>query len=310
MVQAFDDPRPAALRPAPASGPRVPPHDLDAEESLLGAMLLSIDAASAASRSARPGDFYKPAHGHIFAAIEALFERGEPVDAVTVTDELRRSGLLEAVGDPAVLVSLQANTPSIANAGHYARIVEEHSLLRRLVGVAGEIADIGYSVPEDVTGAVDDAEQMVFDVAQRRTTESIAPAARPAGAGPRPHRGAGPARSTDHRCGAPATPTSTRSWPACSRPASPSSAPARPWARPASPSACWPTWASCSRRPALLFSLEMGHLELTQRMLASEARVDAQQLRTGRSARLGLGQGRDGGQPAAALRSSSTTTRT
>jgi replicative DNA helicase len=175
MVQAFEDTRPRPLHPAgvPAAG-RVPPHNLEAEESVLGAMLLSSDAASAAMEICSPGDFYKPAHGHVFSAIMALFERGEPVDAVTVTDELRRSGLLDAVGDPSLLVSLQANTPSIANAVHYARIVEEHALLRRLVGVAGEIAEIGYSVPEDVGAAVDQAETLVFNVAQRRTTETIA----------------------------------------------------------------------------------------------------------------------------------------
>ena len=95
-------------------------------------------------------------------------ERGEAIDAVTVTDELKRSGVLEQVGDPSIFISLQANTPSIANARHYAEIVEEHSLLRKLIGVAGEIADIGYSVPEDVKAAVDAAEQMVFNVAERR----------------------------------------------------------------------------------------------------------------------------------------------
>ncbi len=184
MVQAFDDSRSRRLRPAggggaaaatPAGsrGTRVPPHDLDAEESLLGSMLLSSDAVVAAIERCSAADFYKPAHGHIFTAIVTLFEQGEPVDAVTVADELRRRDLLDAVGDPAVLVSLQANTPSIANAGHYATIVEEHALLRRMIGVAGEMAEIGYSVPPDVTAAVDEAERMVFDLAERRTTDTV-----------------------------------------------------------------------------------------------------------------------------------------
>lgn len=176
-MQALDDDRPRRLRPAegapPARGPRVPPHDLDAEESLLGAMLLSSDAVVAAIEICSPADFYKPAHGQIFAAAVALFERGEAVDAVTVHDELRRSGALEQVGDLSVLVGLQANTPSTANARHYARIVEEHSLLRRMIGVAGEVAELGYSVPEDVAGAVDEAERMVFDLADRRTADSV-----------------------------------------------------------------------------------------------------------------------------------------
>jgi replicative DNA helicase len=138
MVQALDDTRQRPLRAVTPS--RIPPHNLEAEESLLGAMLLSQDATVAAIEVCGAEDFYKPAHGHIFGAILALFERGEPVDAVTVRDELVRSGLIDSVGDPAVLVSLQANTPSIANALHYARIVEEFSLLRRMIGVASEIA--------------------------------------------------------------------------------------------------------------------------------------------------------------------------
>src|SRR5271155_4149007 len=157
------------------TGTRVPPHNLEAEESLLGAMLLSNDAASVGIEKCSSADFYKPAHGHIFGAIRALMERGEAIDAVTVTDELKRSGVMEQVGDPSIFISLQANTPSIANARHYAEIVEEHALLRRLIGVAGEIADIGYAVPEDVKAAVDEAEQLVFNVSERRGADTMHP---------------------------------------------------------------------------------------------------------------------------------------
>ncbi|MGH8981494.1 MAG: replicative DNA helicase [Acidimicrobiales bacterium] len=190
MVQALDDRSRRSRTPSGADasqegGPgagvarlgsrthRLPPHDLDAEESLLGAMLLSSDAVVAAIEACNAADFYKPAHGLIFTAVVSLFEAGEPVDAVTVADELRRSGSIELIGDPTVLVSLQANTPSLANAAHYAHIVEEHALLRRLIGVAGELAELGYSVPDDVTAAVDEAERMVFDLAERRTTDSV-----------------------------------------------------------------------------------------------------------------------------------------
>jgi replicative DNA helicase len=155
---------------------RVPPHNLDAEESLLGAMLLSRDAIVAATEVGLSADeFYKPGHGHIFDAITSLYGAGEPSDPVTVAEELRRAGLLEAVGGPAVLVSLQATTPATSNAARYARIISELSLLRRLIGVASEIAEIGYSVPDDVLSAVDRAESMVFDVAQRRVTDSMSP---------------------------------------------------------------------------------------------------------------------------------------
>ena len=179
MAQSIEDAR--RRQPGPggrqqgASGSRVPPHNLQAEESLLGAMLLSRDAiVSAVEVQLSADDFYKPAHGHIFDAITSLYAQGDPADPVTVAESLSRAGVLEAIGGPAILIGLQAGTPSIGNAGRYARIVEEHSLLRRLIRVAGDIAEMGYSVPDDVANAVDKAEAMVFDVAQRRVTDSMA----------------------------------------------------------------------------------------------------------------------------------------
>jgi replicative DNA helicase len=168
-----DDAAPAPRRPAPRGG-RVPPHDLHAEESLLGAMMLEAEAIAAAAGVLRADDFYKPAHAHIFDAIHALYASGQPVDPVTVADELRRSGLLETVGGHQVLVDIMASTPATTNAAGYARIVEEHALLRRLIGVAGEIAEIGYGLPEDIAKALDRAESMVYDINQRRVTDSTA----------------------------------------------------------------------------------------------------------------------------------------
>jgi replicative DNA helicase len=168
-----DDAAPAPRRPAPRGG-RVPPHDLHAEESLLGAMMLEAEAIATAAGVLRADDFYKPAHAHIFDAIHALYAAGQPVDPVTVADELRRSGLLETVGGHQVLVDVMASTPATTNAAGYARIVEEHALLRRLIGVAGEIAEIGYGMPEDIAKALDRAESMVYDVNQRRVTDSTA----------------------------------------------------------------------------------------------------------------------------------------
>ena len=138
-------------------------------------MLLSKDAIAAAVEVCGADDFYKPAHAHIFEAITSLYIQGEPADPVTVADELRRAGLIEAIGGQAVLISLQANTPATSNAARYATIVEEHALLRRLIGVAGEIAELGYGVPDDVADAVDRAEGLVFGVAQRRITDSVKP---------------------------------------------------------------------------------------------------------------------------------------
>ena len=135
-------------------------------------MMLEPEAIASAAGVLRADDFYKPAHSHIFDAVHALYATGQPVDAVTVADELRRNGLLEMVGGHQVLLDIMASTPATTSAGGYARIVEEHALLRRLIGVAGEIAEIGYGLPEDVTKALDRAESMVYDVNQRRVTDT------------------------------------------------------------------------------------------------------------------------------------------
>jgi len=156
-----------------SAGARVPPHNVVAEESLLGAMLLSQDAiASSLEVGLHADDFYKPAHGHVYDAITTLYGRGEPADPVTVAELLSRTGHLEAIGGPAILITLQAGTPAIGNAARYARIVEEHALLRRLIRAGGDVVELGYSLPDDVGGAVDLAEATVFGVAQHRVTES------------------------------------------------------------------------------------------------------------------------------------------
>jgi replicative DNA helicase len=153
---------------------RVPPHNLEAEESLLGAMLLSRDAISVATETrVETSDFYKPAHAHIYDAILALYALGEPVDPVTVAEELRRVDLIDALGGRATLLRLQAQTPASANAVHYAKIVNELALLRRLIAVAGDIAEMGYTDTGEVIETLDRAESLVFEVAQHRVTDSM-----------------------------------------------------------------------------------------------------------------------------------------
>ena len=170
MVQSIDDTRRRQQRVG-----RVPPHNLEAEESLIGAMLLSGDAiAAAVNIHLSADDFYKPVHGHIYDAICTLYAQGEPVDPVTVAEELRRADLHDLVGGLPALLSLEARTPATSNAARYARIVEDHALLRRLIGVAGEIAELGYQLPDDVAAAVDRAEALVFDLAQHRVADSMA----------------------------------------------------------------------------------------------------------------------------------------
>ena len=270
-----------AIAPAPAGG-RVPPHNLQAEESLLGAMLLSRDAiVSAVEIQLDADDFYKPAHGHIFDAITSLYAQGEPADPVTVADELARADLLEAVGGASVLISLQASTPAIGNAGRYARIVEEMALLRRLIGVAGEIAELGYGLPEDVPGAVDEAEALVFDVAQRRVTDSVSPLRELL------------SQHLDHLealyernetiTGIPTGFTDLDQQLAGLQPSNLVIVGGRPGTGKTSLALGIAAHAALEAHiPVLVFSLEMSHRELTQRLLCSEARVDATRMRNGR----------------------------
>lgn len=267
--------------PAPART-RVPPHNLVAEESLLGAMLLSREAiASACEAGLNASDFYKPSHGHIFDAVTTLYAQGEPSDPVTVAEVLRRAGLVEAIGGGATLVSLQAGTPAIGNAARYARIVGEHSLLRRLIGVAGDIAEIGYGLPQDVTAAVDEAEALVFEVAQHRITDSLSPLR------------ALLERQLDRLeqlfergeeiTGVPTGFVDLDRKMSGLQPSSLIVLGGRPGTGKTSLSLNIAAHAAMEARvPVLMFSLEMSHLELTQRLLSAEARVDGARLRNGR----------------------------
>ena len=161
-----------AVAPGGAKGSsRIPPHDLDAETALLGAMLLSRDAVDSAGLLLTAADFYRPAHGHIFDAITALAAQAAAVDPVTVADELRRRGLLENCGGPGELVALQANTPAISGASRYATIITGHAIRRRLIAAGGELAELGYANAE-IEETVDRAEQMVLDVTTGRVDEN------------------------------------------------------------------------------------------------------------------------------------------
>ena len=152
---------------------RVPPHNLDAEASLLGAMLLSRDAIADGLEVVAAEHFYKPSHAHVFEAICGLYSAGEPADPVTVAEALTRAGLLDQIGGPGLLLELQASTPATSSAGKYARITQEHATLRRLIGAANEIAEIGYGHPDDVVKAVDEAENLVFQIGQGRVTDTM-----------------------------------------------------------------------------------------------------------------------------------------
>ncbi|HSN06038.1 MAG TPA: replicative DNA helicase [Candidatus Angelobacter sp.] len=150
---------------------RTPPQDIAAEQSVIGAMLLSKDAIADVVETLREGDFYRPAHTLVYAAILDLYGRGEPADAVTVSAELTRIGELGRVGGAPYLHTLVASVPTAANAGYYARIVRERAVLRRLVEAGTRIVQMGYAGDGDVDMVVDRAQAAVYDVTDRRTSE-------------------------------------------------------------------------------------------------------------------------------------------
>ena len=154
---------------------RTPPQDLHAEQSVLGAMMLSKDAIADVVEELRIDDFYKPAHATVYAAVLDLYSRGEPADAVTVANELTRTGELNRIGGTPYLHTLVSLVPTAANASYYGRIVKERSVLRRLVEAGTRIVSMGYSGEGEVDDVVDRAQAEVYEVTERRTSEDYLP---------------------------------------------------------------------------------------------------------------------------------------
>ncbi|HEY2175731.1 MAG TPA: replicative DNA helicase, partial [Mycobacteriales bacterium] len=161
--------------PSPADYDRQPPQDIQAEQSVLGGMLLSKDAIADVVEVLRGTDFYRPAHEVVFDVILDLYGRGEPADPVTVSAELTRSGQLMRVGGSPYLHTLISSVPTAANAGYYAEIVAERAVLRRLVEAGTRIVQLGYGAAGgsggDADDAVDRAQAAIYDVTERRTSE-------------------------------------------------------------------------------------------------------------------------------------------
>ncbi|MFC6287053.1 replicative DNA helicase [Nocardioides sp. GCM10027113] len=153
----------------------MPPQDNAAEQSVLGAMLLSKDAIADVTETIRGVDFYRPAHELIYDAIIDLYGRGEPADPVTVAAEIQRRGDLQRVGGAPYLHTLSANVPIAANAGYYAEIVREKAILRRLVDAGTKIVQIGYAGEGQVDDVVDQAQAEVYKIADKRSGEDYAP---------------------------------------------------------------------------------------------------------------------------------------
>ena len=154
---------------------RIPPNNLEAEMALLGSVLVDKEMMATVSEIVRAEDFYASLHETIFRSLVALNDRGEPLDKISLAEELRARGMLDKVGGIAYLSSLMDTVATAASAEYYAKIVREKASLRALIHAGTEITKLGYEAEEDVPAALDSSEQIVYDVTNRGTKKSFAP---------------------------------------------------------------------------------------------------------------------------------------
>ncbi len=267
---------------SPMTAP-VPPQNLEAEESVLGAMLLSPGAIGAVSEIVDAGDFYRDSHGAIFRTALTLYGKGEPVDAITLIDGLEERGELEAVGGRSRVHELAALVPATANAAHYARIVRETATLRGLIRVGGEIARLGWDRPGETPDLVDRAEQIMFELSQQRVSSEFS------------HIETLLKESFEritalYEAGAEITgvPSGYRDLDRVTSGFQPGNliiVAARPSMGKSALALCMAANLGVRHEtPVALFTLEMSKAEVTQRLLCSEAKVESQRLRSGRLA--------------------------
>jgi len=261
----------------------VPPKNLDAEESVLGAMMLSPGAIGAVSEILDAGDFYRESHAKVYRAALALYARGEPVDAITLVDALEERSELEDAGGRVRIHELAALVPATANAAHYARIVREMATLRGLIRSGQEIARLGWERPGEARDLVDRAEQVIFELSQARVTGEFA------------HIEALLKDSFEritalYEAGEDVTgvPSGFRDIDRLTSGFQPGNlviVAARPSMGKSGLALCMAANIAVRREtPVALFTLEMSKSEVTQRLMCSEAKVESQRLRNGKLA--------------------------
>ena len=154
---------------------RIPPHSIEAEQSVLGAMILDKTSINTAVEIIRPEDFYKQSNGEIYSAIINLFNKNEPVDIITLQEELKRRNSLDAIGGVTYLANLSGGVATTANTEYYCKIVDEKSTLRKLIGSSNEIIAKAYEDTEEVNAIIEVAEKNIFDITQGSQREGFAP---------------------------------------------------------------------------------------------------------------------------------------
>ncbi len=272
----------ASVVRSPPTAP-VPPQNLDAEESVLGAMMLSPGAIGAVSEVLDAGDFYRESHAKVYRAALSLYARGEPVDAITLVDEVEERGELEDVGGRDRIHELASLVPATANAGHYAKIVREMATLRGLIRAGSEVARLGWERPGEAADLVDQAEQIVFELSQSRIStefshieallkESFERITALYEKGEEITGAPSGFRDLDRLTGGfqPGNLVVVASRPSMGKSALGLGIAANLGVR--------------HQTPVALFTLEMSKSEVTQRLMCSEAKVESQRLRTGKLA--------------------------
>jgi len=260
---------------------RVPPHNLEAEQSVLGSMMLSKTAVAEVLEKLRPDDFYREAHIRIAEAAHDLFSSGEPVDAITVPDELERRGQLESVGGRPYVHTLVASVPHPGNASFYARIVTEHATLRRLIDAATRISQQCYDVPDDIEDMVNRAGELIYGVAAGRIRTDFIPIRELLSESMEALD-----RLSRHDSDVTGVPTGFRDLDARLSGLQPQNL-ILVAARPAMGKSSFVMNIAHSvslheQIPVVVFSLEMSQIEIVQRLICSEARVDTKALRNGK----------------------------
>jgi len=154
---------------------RTPPHSLDAERALLGAIMLKPESMHEVSISVYPESFYADKHREIFKTMLDIFTKGDPIDLLSTTNKLKERNVLDRIGGASYLTELIETVPAASNAEYYAKLVQNKSTLRGLISAADEIAEVGFSDPEDIDEALDNAEKKIYQVTQSPTTQKFMP---------------------------------------------------------------------------------------------------------------------------------------
>ena len=263
-----------------SSTERIPPQNLEAEMALIGSLLLDREIMPLVTEQITPQDFYSHVHELLYSALLQLFERGEPLDKITLVEELRCRGQLERVGGPTYLSNLMEAIPTAASAEYYAKIIREKALLRGLIHVGTQVTSLGFESEDDVESALDKSEQLIFQLGSRQSRgdfTQINKLIKPAFEhieklyhehGPKTGLTSGYGDIDQFTVGF---------HPGnfiilAARPAMGKTSMALNMAAAA---------AKESERPIAIFSLEMTNDELVSRLISAEARVDAQHMRRG-----------------------------